>query len=315
MDFTNSLAAFEPVGADMGEHAFARWKHHASINGQLPVEFLLPRARRRIQLAEIPFLTGPLRIPVGEFRERAASLAPWTYHVEVPGAFSMREYGTYSDETVVFHRYRSALISATVMDLLGADAPNAAVLDLACNCGVFSLDLAQRGVGRVVGVDLRPENLAQAELLRRAYGIDNVSFRQVNVKELGSETYDVVLNLGLMYHLSTPFEVMRASFEATRRFCVVDTITHKEPFSAYFVNSKDTNIPLEGDLKFELQPTYRGIIATMREAGFSFILEVEGLCDTNITLYSDSSRRCLIGFRDDPRPYLKRLDAPKSALA
>jgi hypothetical protein len=172
---------------------------------------------------------------------------------------------------------------------------------------VFSLDLAQRGVNQVLGVDLRPENLAQAGLLRRAYGIKNASFRQVNVKEIGSETYDVVLNLGLMYHLSTPFEVMRAAMAATRRFCVVDTITHKEPFSAYFVSTKDPNQPLEGDLHFELQPTYRGIIATMREAGFNDIIEIEGVCDTPVTLYSDYSRRCLIGFRDPPEPYLWNL--------
>jgi 2-polyprenyl-3-methyl-5-hydroxy-6-metoxy-1,4-benzoquinol methylase len=236
-------------------------------------------------------------ISSSRFLESSASLAPWTYHVQARD-IDNRRFGTFNDKTVAFHQYRRALILETLVDLLGDTLPAATALDLACNCGVFALEAVRLGFKDVRGLDIRPENIRQAEFLKLAFGVENCIFEVGNVKELAGKPCDVVLLLGIMYHLSTPFEVMRRAFEVTGKICVVDTITHKEPVSAYFVQAKDTARVLEGDQTFELQPSYRGIIDTMKIAGFETIIEVVGQADQEIDLYSDNSRRCLLGIRD-----------------
>lgn len=288
----------DPLGA---------WKRHAYARGDLFREYIVPRVVMAPATRDFAFAARPPRLPPEEIEEGFRALAPWTYHVEAGGR-STRAFGSYSDRTIAFHRYRANLITRTVRAMLGEAAASATLLDLGCNCGFFTLDAAARGIGHATGIDLRPENIAQAEFLARLFGLSAVEFRLGNVKTAlgGSGRHDVILNLGLMYHLSTPFEVLRSCFEATGRFCVVDTITHSEPVSAFHVVGKDPGISIEGDLAFELQPTYRGIIDTMRLAGFRDIVELDAPTD-DIELYADGSRRCLVGFRDEAAPYLARL--------
>lgn len=280
------------------------WKLHGVGHGDQSTEYLTPRLEQDESLAEFPFLLRRPTMDAATMQAQISALAPWTYHVEAGGA-TTRGHGTYNDDTITFHRYRTNLISAAVLAMLGPAAKDARMLDLGCNCGFFTLDLAERGVGSVLGLDFRPENLAQAEFLKTAFGIENASFGRENVKDLGGRTFDVVLNLGLMYHLSTPFEVMRACYDATERFCVVDTITHHEPFSAYHVNVANTESPIEGDLSFELQPTYRGILDTISAAGFGEVIEITA--PTNTQLYNNASRRCLVAFKDRADGYIERL--------
>jgi SAM-dependent methyltransferase len=98
--------------------------------------------------------------------------------------------------------FRRDLICGTVADLLGSDAAEARVLDIGCNNGFFSLDLADRGVGHVQGVDLRTSNIAQALFLRDRYGVENVEFAVSHAHDIGTpDQWDVVLNLGVLYHV------------------------------------------------------------------------------------------------------------------
>ena len=242
-----------------------------------------------------------------EMQRGIASLADWTYHAEAGGASTIG-HGTYNDQTIIFHRHRANLIAAPVAKMLGEDIGASTLLDIGCNCGFFTLEMAHRGVHSATGSDLRQENIDQAEFLKKAFGVKNANFYVQNIKDMADagQTFDVVLNLGLMYHLSTPYEVLRTCYEMTERFCVVDTITHKEPFSGYHVALKDDSISIEGDLNFELQPTYRGILDTIKAAGFLEVVEIVAPVD-NVDLYRDASRRCLVAFKNDPEPYLARI--------
>ena len=239
----------------------------------------------------------PLAVDKDEFRLTLNRLAPWTYHV-ASGAIDSRHCGTYSEETVNFHCFRRGLISETAAGLLGEKVNSATVLDLACHCGVFTLDFADSGFAYCKGIDLREKNIEQANFLKNAFALQNCEFEVGNIKNLTWEKYDVVLLLGIMYHLSTPFEILKQAFQSTKKFCIVDTITHKEPVPAYFLQAKDSGNSLEGDEPFELQPTYRGIIESMRLAGFSTIVEIISDTPSTVELYCDSTRRCLMGITD-----------------
>jgi SAM-dependent methyltransferase len=173
------------------------------------------------------------------------------------------------------------------------------VLDIGCHSGLFSLDLAARGAAHVDGIDLRPENIAQAEFAARHYGIENVSFAVRDADHLDpGASWDVVLNLGLLYHVLDPFALLARTYEVCGSFAVIDTVCHSEPVSAYFVfGDKDVASRGEGRASYELHPTYRAAIETIRHAGFSEVFEVVARCDKRPQLYGRGERRCFLAIK------------------
>jgi ubiquinone/menaquinone biosynthesis C-methylase UbiE len=132
------------------------------------------------------------------------------------------------DELASVHQTRAEMIEDRVRAALAAAGPDATALDLACNEGWFSQQLLEWGASRVVGIDIREFNLRRARLLRDHYGIpsDRLEFRQADVFELDPAalgTYDVVLLLGLIYHVENPMGVIRLARACTGGLCVVET--------------------------------------------------------------------------------------------
>jgi hypothetical protein len=95
-----------------------------------------------------------------------------------------------------------------------------------------------------------------------------------------------------------PFEFIRRTYELCRSFAVIDTVCHTEPVSGYFVmGDKDVSVSAEGRESYELHPTYRAVIDTIRHAGFREIFEVVGRSDIPHDLYATGSRRCFLAIR------------------
>ena len=126
------------------------------------------------------------------------------------------------------HRTRAEMIEPRVRAALAAAGPGATALDLACNEGWFSHRLLEWGASRVVGVDVRELNIRRAALLRDHFGIpaERLELRhgdvfEIDAAELGK--YDVVLVLGLIYHVENPMGVLRLARHCSRRLCVVES--------------------------------------------------------------------------------------------
>jgi 2-polyprenyl-3-methyl-5-hydroxy-6-metoxy-1,4-benzoquinol methylase len=118
------------------------------------------------------------------------------------------------DELESVHTTRAEMIEARVRAALRDAGPNATALDLACNEGWFSQRLLDWGASRVVAVDVREFNLRRARLLRDHYGIADaqLELRQADVFDLDPADlgqFDVVLLLGLIYHVENPMGVIR----------------------------------------------------------------------------------------------------------
>src|SRR3954469_16795941 len=80
------------------------------------------------------------------------------------------------------------------------------VLDVGCNAGFYSFELARRGAS-VLGIDVDPHYLAQATWAVREMGLENaVEFRQMEVYDVArsSEMFDLVWFMGVFYHLRYP---------------------------------------------------------------------------------------------------------------
>ena len=101
------------------------------------------------------------------------------------------------------------------------------VLDLACLEGLYGIEFARHGA-EVVGIEGREANIAKARFAKDVLALDNLTLVQDDVRSLSAERYghfDVVLCLGILYHLDAPdvFDFTRRLAEVCRRVTIIDT--------------------------------------------------------------------------------------------
>ena len=103
------------------------------------------------------------------------------------------------------------------------------VLDCACNSGFWSIQCALLGAD-VVGFDARDELIEQANLIKDITGAENVEFRELDFWDMSPETlggtFDVVLSLGILYHLPKPLEALELIKSMARENILLDTTVH-----------------------------------------------------------------------------------------
>ena len=120
---------------------------------------------------------------------------------------------------------RLAAIRRILRLRFGGDIGDLRIADLGCLEGGFAAALALEGA-TVVGIDARSANLEKADVLRRRFDLRNLSFVQADVKDFNVERFgrfDVVLALGIAYHLDRPAAWLRQIALATRSVLIVDS--------------------------------------------------------------------------------------------
>ncbi len=135
---------------------------------------------------------------------------------------------TFNDELMSVHQTRATIMEPLVRRVLAAAGPRCTAVDLACSEGWFAHRLLEWGASRVIGVDIRPENIHRAELVRDHLGVDpeRLSYRLGNVYDLeGIGEFDTVLCLGLIYHLENPVGALRVAraLTADGGVCIVES--------------------------------------------------------------------------------------------
>ncbi len=101
------------------------------------------------------------------------------------------------------------------------------VLDIGCNAGFYSLELARRGA-QVMGIDVSKHYLQQARWAAAQCGLElQTCFRQGQVYDLAHETqtYDLVLFMGVFYHLRYPLLGLDIVSRRVARLMVFQTLT------------------------------------------------------------------------------------------
>lgn len=115
-----------------------------------------------------------------------------------------------------------------VSDVAPSPLESLRILDLACLEGQYGVEFAKRGA-RVVGIEGREANLEKARLARRLLGLEGLldlelgDVRGLSVTRHGR--FDVVLCLGILYHLDAPdvFEMVHRIAQVCERLAVFDT--------------------------------------------------------------------------------------------
>jgi len=137
-----------------------------------------------------------------EALQRVAKVKLWYHRVEVlPGVFTP---GT-NDSYAVLAKLQ-----------LPADLTGLRVLDIGARDGFFSLVCEQRGAREVVAIDHEPVENTGFPVLREIFN-SRVKYFTENVYNLSVQNYgkfDVVLCLGLLYHLRNPLLALSAIRDA-----------------------------------------------------------------------------------------------------
>jgi tRNA (mo5U34)-methyltransferase len=129
-------------------------------------------------------------------RERIEALGPWFHNINLGGVQTAPGHFLGDYPAVKWREFAHAI----PQDLSGKS-----VLDIGCNAGFHSLEMKRRGASRVVGLDSDEAYLAQARFAAEVNDLD-VEFRRLSIYDVGKvgERFDIVLFLGVLYHLRHP---------------------------------------------------------------------------------------------------------------
>ena len=159
--------------------------------------------------------------PAAALDNEIAALAPWFHNLHLPD-------GT---QTVPVHPLVwgdfPACKWAKLAAAVPADLSGWRVLDIGCNAGFYSFELARRGA-EVLGIDVNAHYLTQARWAAKQLKLaDRVEFRQMQVYDLArlEGSFDLVWFMGVFYHLRYPLLGLDLVARKTGRLMMFQTLT------------------------------------------------------------------------------------------
>jgi len=210
----------------------------------------------------------------------------WFYPFRLPSGQVTTTYDGGALDAI--HATRLAMLQSALRKEFGESIAESSAIDIACHQGYFSTQLAQMGAREVLAVDARAEHVADANLIREAMRLGNLRVQQSDVHALTPEAlgrFDIVLMLGLIYHLENPVGALRVAHALTRRICLVETqivpgLTGMVDYGSYrFVRplkgsfgiideTEETHGPEASTTGICLVPSLEALMWIMRKIGF-----------------------------------------------
>jgi SAM-dependent methyltransferase len=182
-----------------------------------------------------------------------------------------------SEQTQSYTRVRQAIISEFLDAARGIVHLQSAV-DVGCGVGYFSKFIFDRGLD-VIAIDGREENAREG---RRRY--PQISFLTRNVEDpalpaLG--VFDLVLCVGLLYHLENPFRAIRNLHALTGKVLIVESMCAPggDPSLQLLDEYQEDN---QGLNYVALYPTESCLVKMMYRAGFLFVYGFKTLPDNQV---------------------------------
>lgn len=216
-----------------------------------------------------------------EIEQRIHELGQWFHNLELRGVQTAPDHflGDYPG-----FKWKS-FAHAVPADLRGKT-----VLDIGCNAGFYSMEMKKRGASRVIGIDFDQSYLDQARFAADISELE-IDFRKLSVYDVGAlgEKFDVVLFMGVLYHLRHPllaldlirehvvkdlfvFQSMQRGssdiFETEEDYTFEETDMFANPDfpAAYFIEKKYSNDPTNWWI-----PNRSCAEAMLRSAGFRIL--------------------------------------------
>jgi tRNA (mo5U34)-methyltransferase len=154
-----------------------------------------------------------------ELRATIDALGPWFHNVHLPDGTQTAPDHRFGD----FPRFKWHKIESAVP----ADMRGWSVLDIGCNGGFYSVELARRGA-HVLGIDVEPLYLKQARWVAQQWALQGqVQFMLADVYDLiwQRRTFDLVWFTGVFYHLRYPLLALDLVRRVSARLLMFQTMT------------------------------------------------------------------------------------------
>ena len=213
--------------------------------------------------------------------EQVRGLGEWFHNINLSGVETAPEHFLGDFPRVKWERFQHAI---------PADLRGKCVLDIGCNGGFYSIEMKRRGADRVLGIDFDERYLAQAHFAADALALD-IEFRKLSVYDVHKlgEQFDIVLFLGVFYHLRHPLLALDLIHEHVSRDLFVfqslqrgtDAVEpvdddygfwHTDAFARptfpkmYFIEKRYAGDPTNWWI-----PNRAGVEAMLRSAGFEIL--------------------------------------------
>jgi tRNA (mo5U34)-methyltransferase len=136
------------------------------------------------------------RLTAEQIHQRVQELGTWFHNIDLCGIKTAPEHFLGDYPALKWRRFAH---------VLPPDLRGKSVLDIGCNGGFYAIEMKRRGADRVVGIDPDPTYLAQARFAADVSNVD-IELRQLSVYDVArlGETFDLVLFMGVFYHLRHP---------------------------------------------------------------------------------------------------------------
>lgn len=148
----------------------------------------------------------------------------WFYSYHLPDGSSTQT--THNADIQVIHDTRWQMLESYLDNNLGMDRSDLSALDLASHQGWFAYKMARAGFSSVLGIDARQSHVDDSTLISDIYEFDHLTFQKGDIHELTPAQlgqFDVVLMLGLLYHLENPVGALRAARQLCKNLCIIET--------------------------------------------------------------------------------------------
>jgi len=220
-----------------------------------------------------------------DLQRQIDELGPWFHNLHLPnGTQTAPDHALGDFPKVKWDRLAPHL----PQDLHGWTA-----LDVGCNAGFYTFELARRGA-HVTAIDIDPRYLAQAEWAAKQYDLEHmVRFKRMQVYDLAhtEETFDLVIFMGVFYHLRYPMLGLDIVAQKARRLMIFQTLTipgmevYENTSGLDIANREPMREPgwpkmafiehrLAGDPTNWWAPNHAGVEAMLRSAGLKVIRHV-----------------------------------------
>lgn len=154
------------------------------------------------------------------------------------------------------------------------------VLDVGCWDGLFSFEAEKRGAIEITAIDAQ-QNIAYKEgqsfgadkcfqLAKEALG-SNAVYDKSTLLDFTTKPHDVVLFLGVLYHLENPLENLKKLALLTKEVAIIETaISLKSNEVAMY----EFNAGFENDTTNTFYPNYKGLEQSLLWSGFKKVEKI-----------------------------------------
>jgi SAM-dependent methyltransferase len=228
--------------------------------------------------------------------DKINSFSGWNYPFELAGHKTVLDVGTINR-----HEQRKNYFFRPLVDLLGGSLAGKRVLDLGCNQGFWSLAAIESGCDYVLGIDGRQMHIDQAKFVFDVKRInkDRYDFRFGNVfnllnNDLGK--FDIVLCLGLMYHISKHMTLLEHISSVNTDLLVIDTYLSLMERSLMEIRKESLNIQSSSvDYELIMHPTRAAVLDMVRQFNYHIVVLRPSFSDyIGAAGYKNGSRRAFI---------------------